>query len=58
MHGLAFIALCVAALYCATVWGWLFYRSVKTGTENWEEETFHLGLCFVIAVGFLYIGSL
>lgn len=46
------IALGLAALYAGSAWALLAYRTFAK-REDWENETFHLGLCFVIAVGFL-----
>lgn len=46
--------LAIAAIYCAGMYALLAYRTLKLG-ENWERETFHLGLCFILAVGFLGI---
>lgn len=56
MHALALILLLLAAVYCAVSYGYLFYRTFKHN-EDWELETFHLGLCFILAVGFLAIGG-
>lgn len=49
------IALTLAAIYCALAYSYLAFRSFRSG-EDWEVETFHLGLCFILAVGFLHIG--
>lgn len=46
------ITLMLAAGYSAVAYAYLFARSVAKG-EDWENETFHLGLCFILAVGFL-----
>jgi hypothetical protein len=50
------ILLLLVAIYCASMWGWLAYRTFKYN-EQWEVETFHLGLCFTIAIGVLYLGD-
>jgi hypothetical protein len=34
----------------------LVFRTFRRG-EDWENETFHLGLCFILAVGFLHLGG-
>lgn len=46
------ILLALAALYCGGAWLFLTFRSFRFN-ENWELETFHLGLCFILALGFL-----
>ena len=46
------IALVVAALWCGGMWLFLARHGLKTGVDV-ETETFHLGLCFVLALGFL-----
>jgi hypothetical protein len=50
------VLLIVIAVYCAGMWLALAARSVRTG-ENLETETFHLGLCLILALGFLYLGG-
>lgn len=56
------IALAVAALYCGGMWlfqAFVFYRSRKAfaldpnASARMENHTFHLGLCFILALGFL-----
>jgi hypothetical protein len=46
------IALGVAAIYSGAMWLILCAASLKTGTD-YERETFHLGLCFILAAGIL-----
>lgn len=46
------IALVVVALYCAGMWLFLAAYSIKT-KQSLETETFHLGLCLILALGFL-----
>lgn len=55
MHSILYIALVVSALYCAGMWLYLAAYSLRSG-QNLEPETFHLGLCFILAVGALYLG--
>jgi hypothetical protein len=50
------LALVVAAVYCAAMYAILVFRTFRRG-EDWENETFHLGLCFILAVGFLHLGG-
>lgn len=45
-------ALALTALYCGGMWGFLAFLTFRDGT-NYERETFHLGLCFILAIGFL-----
>jgi hypothetical protein len=47
LYGLA-----LAATYCGAMWLVLAVVSFRTGRDV-ERETFHLGLCFILAVGFL-----
>ncbi len=44
--------LMLSALYCAASYCFLAYRTFRR-REDWENETFHLGLCFILAIGFL-----
>jgi hypothetical protein len=46
------IALSVAAVYCAIAYLVLVVATLRY-RQDWETETFHLGLCFVLALGFL-----
>lgn len=46
------IALALVAIYCGTMWLVLAVVSFRTGRDV-ETETFHLGLCFILAIGFL-----
>lgn len=46
------ILLRLAAVYCGGMWLFLAYHAMRTG-EDVETQTFHLGLCFILAVGFL-----
>jgi hypothetical protein len=46
------ILLVLVAIYCGGSWLFLAFRSFRHN-ENWEPETFHLGLCFILAIGFL-----
>ena len=54
MANITFYALVVAAAYCAVMWLVLAVSSIRTGAE-YERETFHLGLCLILALGFLYL---
>jgi hypothetical protein len=49
MHNIIFYALILAVGYCALMWLVLAVISLR----DVETETFHLGLCFILAVGFL-----
>jgi hypothetical protein len=44
--------LVLSALYCAVMYALCAVSSVRTKTDV-ETETFHLGLCLLIALGFL-----
>lgn len=46
------VTLSLAAFYCAVMWLFLVARSIATH-EDYEIETFHLGLCGILALGFL-----
>lgn len=46
------IGLAIAAAYSAVAWLFLAVKSFRTRVD-YETETFHLGLCFVLAAGFL-----
>ena len=48
------ILLTIVAVYSALAYAVLAFRTFRYG-EDWEEVTFHLGLCFVLAIGFLAI---
>lgn len=52
MSNIIFYALALAAGYCALMWLVLAVISFRTGRDV-ETETFHLGLCFLLALGFL-----
>ena len=52
MANIIFYALALAAGYCALTWVVLAVISFRTGRDV-ERETFHLGLCFILALGFL-----
>ncbi len=45
-------ALILSALYCAGMYGFLAYLTFRD-QRDYETETFHLGLCFILSVGFL-----
>lgn len=52
------IALGLAALYCAGMWLLYGYHGLRgrlalTDGDQIERHTFHLGLCFILAAGFL-----
>lgn len=54
------IPLALAAIYCGGMWLWLvaisFKHRASAPTEygdTIERYTFHLGLCFILAAGFL-----
>jgi hypothetical protein len=46
------IACAVAALYSGGMWLYLARHSLKRGADV-EVQTFHLGLCLILALGFL-----
>lgn len=51
------ILLVLVALYCGGSWLFLAWHSFRHRTDV-ETVTFHLGLCFILAIGFLgLIGS-
>jgi hypothetical protein len=50
------LILVISAIYCLGAYGYLAYRTFRYG-ENWENETFHLGLCLILAVGFLLLAN-
>ncbi|AIT81229.1 hypothetical protein [Novosphingobium pentaromativorans] len=52
--------LILAAVYCGGMWAWIAYIAVKDRARfmadeliEFERQTFHLGLCFILAIGFL-----
>lgn len=52
------IMLGLTALYCGGMWGLCFARFIGgkyrlDDHEAVERHTFHLGLCFILAIGFL-----
>lgn len=54
------IALALAAIYAGGAYAVVFANALKRRSElQWEEHmaielnTFHLGLCFIVALGFL-----
>ena len=51
------ILLALVALYCGGMWLFVFAQSLRGGLhispEMAEEHSFHLGLCFILAIGFL-----
>lgn len=54
------LPLALAAIYCGGMWLWLVGVSLKHRSadapeyhETIERYTFHLGLCFILATGFL-----
>lgn len=49
---IARIGLILAALWCGAMWLYLAFHTYRYG-RNAETETFHLGLCLVLALGFL-----
>jgi flagellar biosynthesis protein FliR len=49
---LIIIALAVAAVYCGGMWIVLAALGMVRKAD-YETETFHLGLCFLLAIGFL-----
>lgn len=51
-----FILLVVIVIYSLGSWLYLAHRSLHY-EEDWEEPTFHLGLCATIALAALYIGD-
>lgn len=52
-------ALALVAIYSGGMWLFLAYRGLKHGyddpkiADDVERYTFHLGLCFILAAGFL-----
>lgn len=56
MHISIALILTVIAIYCAVMYGYLGYRAIRY-REDRELETFHLGLCFILAIGFLGLGA-
>ena len=48
------ILLGLIALYCFGMWTMCFVRTMKYD-EDYREETFHLGLCMVLALGFVLL---
>jgi hypothetical protein len=46
------IGLALAAIWSAGWWLLLVFHTYRYGRDA-ERETFHLGLCFVLALGFL-----
>lgn len=54
------ILLALSALYCGAMWLWLAGLSIVRRSQydqatliEFERETFHLGLCFILSIGFL-----
>lgn len=54
------LALILAAIYSGGMYVFVYAKALRKGGEMlWEEyvhverNTFHLGLCFILAVGFL-----
>lgn len=49
--------LTLVALYCGGMWLWRSYNALTEADPavlTWiEKHTFHLGLCFILAIGFL-----
>ena len=54
MTGFLTFILFVAVLYCLVQYAYLAYR-VYRYHEDHELVTFHLGLCLILAVGFLLL---
>lgn len=46
------IMLALSAIYCAGMYSFLAILTFRN-REDYENETFHLGLCFILAIGFL-----
>jgi hypothetical protein len=46
------IGLALAAVWSGGMWLYLAFHGYRYGADV-ERETFHLGLCFVLALGFL-----
>lgn len=64
MESILIIALAVAAIYSGGAYLYVTIRTLRNAETMSsgeivfaETNTFHLGLCFILAVGFLYIGS-
>jgi hypothetical protein len=54
------IMLAVSALYCAGMYAWVYVYGIRKGRSltaaqmaSIEANTFHLGICFILAIGFL-----
>lgn len=46
------VMLTLSALYCGGAWLFLAIHSFRTRVDV-ELYTFHLGLCFILSIGFL-----
>ena len=58
MHTLIEVLLGLSALYCGGSWlRYVFLSLRKIYGDDWQDRmeryTFHLGLCFLLAIGFL-----
>jgi hypothetical protein len=54
------VLLAASAVYCGGMWLWLCGVSIAKRRElgfdmlvEFERQTFHLGLCFILSIGFL-----
>lgn len=56
MHISIATILTVVAVYCAAMYLFLAFRTFRY-REDHELTTFHLGLCFILAIGFLGLGA-
>ena len=52
--------LLIVSLYCGGMWLWMAWimlddrgRLSRADLIEFERQTFHLGLCFILAIGFL-----
>lgn len=60
MRTLIEVLLALAALYCGAAWAYIVGSALmlqRRGAEydqvQVENDTFHLGLCFILSIGFL-----
>lgn len=56
MHISIALILTIVAVYCAAAYAYLGFRVFRY-REDHELTTFHLGLCFILAIGFLGLGA-
>jgi hypothetical protein len=56
MENIPYVALVLVAVYCFGMWFLLAARSLRFG-EDHSQDTFHLGLCGTLALGFLLLNG-